>query len=106
MSADNYSECPLCKKRKEEEKAELEKQKDKVTFNEFISLENEFREKWIEYSKEAVREDYEQGVDDKGLAYAIFKAQCQDCGASWKIDVRDVLPEDKEDIQFVKERLK
>jgi hypothetical protein len=53
-----------------------------------------------------LREDREYGVSSKtGRAYFIYSGVCQVCAASWKFDKRDILPEDKDDKEFVRREL-
>lgn len=38
------------------------------------------------HKENAVREDYDIGLDEEGAVYIYFKAVCQGCGAKWEID--------------------
>lgn len=82
MSADNWGECPICKLRHDREEV-----------------------KDSEYDGESLREDYEVGVGDDGFCYVIYSGVCQTCGASWRYRKTDIFPDDKEDVEFVRENL-
>jgi len=106
MSADNWDECPICKLKKENSFKILKDKYGKISQDEYEKLKKELDEEYEpddDYEHTPLREDYEQGVDDKGLCYVIYSGVCQRCGASWQFDKRDILPLADEDIKILKE---
>ncbi len=104
MSANNWAECPLCKGKRVKALKKLGNVYGKISQEEYEKL-KELHDKEREdedYSDTLLREDYEQGVDEKGLCYVIYSGECKSCGATWKFDKRDILPEDAEDKKLVK----
>jgi hypothetical protein len=98
MSADNWTECPVCQKaaevRKEREKKEAEEAYGKVGRSVYAKL-VEQAEKPIKL-EDTMREDYEHGVlrgdrfhkkrDKECVFYIHYSCECKTCGFSFKYD--------------------
>jgi len=98
MSANNWGECPLCKGVTKDKLKELQDKYGKISQEEYERLKEELdNEKDDEYDGTPLREDYEQGVDNKGYCYIIYSGVCQNCGASWQFRKENILPEDDAD---------
>lgn len=103
MSADNWAECPLCKSKRVKALKKLSDKYGKIPQEDYERLKEELDSKHDdECEGTPLREDYEIGVDEKGLCYVIYSGVCQYCGATWKFDKRDILPEDAEDKVLVR----
>ena len=83
MGADNWAQCPRCVKRakKDAERAvvDAEKSYGKVPVTEYLRLKTVADAGPDEVARH-FREDYEQGVDEDGKLYVIYRGWCQDCG--------------------------
>lgn len=102
MSADNWSECPLCKNKRVKALKQLQDQYGKVSQEEYETLKEELdNQHEDEFDGTPLREDYEQGVNSKGYCYIIYSGQCQNCGAHWRFRKENILPEDAEDKKLV-----
>lgn len=105
MSADNWAECPLCKNKTAKALRDLKEQYGKISQEEYEKLKSEFKEENSEdpdYEDTPLREDYELGVDQKGMCYVIYRGSCQTCAATWSFRRDDIFPEDSEDIEMVR----
>ena len=88
MSADNWSECKICEKKKEELMG-------KLTAKEYGKIKKSF--KHPEYdTDEQVREDYEIYFDDDGNWVFDGGAECGVCGTQWR-DKKIIKPKNKPD---------
>ena len=91
MSADNWSECPICKNKKKKDVEKLQKAYGNISMEKFQEMVEELdNQEADEYDGTPLREDYEVGVSDDGLAYIIYSGICQNCGASWQFDKRGI----------------
>jgi len=76
MSADNWSECPLCKKKQKE-------LMNRVSAKQWSEIKEQF--KHPEYdTDEQVREDYEIYFDEKNNWVFKGHAECGVCGSEWE----------------------
>jgi len=91
MSATNWSECPICNNKRIEDIDKLKKAYgvvDKETYEKMIKdLDDKTDD---EFGGTPVREDYEIGLNDNGTLYIIYGGVCQNCGAEWSFDKRDI----------------
>lgn len=106
MSADNWTECPICNYKRKNAFKILESKYGKIPQVEYEELKKELEEDFTdidsEYKGEPVREDYETGLDSKGLLLISYRGECERCGALWEFDKRNILPIDKDDREIVK----
>ena len=86
MSADNWAECPQCRKISERESRELaQKVADSygnVSESEYQSLLKQ-QITPAEQGHNSLREDYEIGIVE-GEFYVIYRGNCADCGFSFE----------------------
>lgn len=110
MSANNHSECPICRLKKKNKLEELKQQYGKISAEEYHKLQKKImkddEDKHIVSEVETIREYYEVGVSDDGYAYIDFSAECTKCGASWQLYNGKILPEKAEDKKLVLEKRK
>lgn len=87
MSADNWSICPRCetnlRARQQRKTAEIMVQYGHIPADEFLEKIDTLKKRWL--IKESglleptLREDYEQGLTEKGQYYSFFSAFCHVC---------------------------
>lgn len=81
MSADNWAECPQCKRWEEldfaDAEVELKNSYGKVSAEEYLAKRDEvYAEK---DSESTLREDWELGTDEDGEFYVIYRCHCDIC---------------------------
>lgn len=90
MSADNWSVCPLCAKRRDERLAEMTRALDAaygfVPVEEFDRLRSERDEFANTEPDETFREDYEFWGADVGELNASYRGSCDRCGLTHKFE--------------------
>ena len=90
MSATNWAECPICENKKIEDIEKLNKSYGVVDKQTYEKLKEEMDKSSDEFDGTPVREDYEIGLNDNGTLYIIYSGFCQNCGAEWRFDKRDI----------------
>lgn len=89
MSADRWTQCPQCDKKRLELKRKLNDVYGKVSLGEYIRLQDELKNLANE-SEYTLREDYEQGAND-GIYEVHYSAHCSKCNFKFKYDfVKDM----------------
>ena len=87
MSADTYRKCPVCKNRPDEYKDGIEPLYGKIPIEEFIEMED--RLKYLE-RVETVKIYYEITMEEDKTMSIDVSAQCEVCGAVWKLKEKDI----------------
>ncbi len=105
MSADRWSNCPICELAHKNALASIrEEHKRKIAlayrqiglehFEKFKARlkkeEESFIMKYHEKHEESLREDFGFGIDEDGLFYVNYSAVCQVCEASWEFSKENV----------------
>ena len=87
MSADDWSKCPICKKKKDDIKRE---KYGKVSAEEYEELMEQFNHPDYDNQEETVREDYDGGpyFDEEGNWCFEGSAQCDVCGTTWEMKAK------------------
>lgn len=83
MSADRWSECPLCIKNKAPTRELMEEKYGKIPIEEYEKLQKEVKESYASYGDTPVREDYCIDIDKNGLLNINYSAECMRCRATW-----------------------
>lgn len=82
MTADNWSQCPVCLAKAEKEyaaaKRKLNADYGKVPAEEFVARRDALRNP--PQPEDTLREDYELGVCDNGKFYVNYSCSCTSCG--------------------------
>lgn len=90
MSADNWTQCPQCSKKKIDLNKRLDDLYGKIPIDEYKRLQEQ-SSLLDSCSNNSLREDYEQGIIDD--VYEVhYEAHCKQCNFKFKYDfVKDVL---------------
>ena len=92
MSVDNWTICPKCKTKKEndakKERLEMEASYGKVTSSKYLSLIDDLLNKEDEEQK-TLREDYGIGMDELGTFSVNYSASCTKCKFKYSYDYVD-----------------
>jgi len=90
MSADNWTQCPQCSKKKIELNNRLKELYGKIGAEEYHKLQKD-SDDLDRIISNNLREDYEQGINE-GIYEVHYSARCNVCGFTFKYDfVIDVL---------------
>ncbi|MGP8322459.1 MAG: hypothetical protein ACT6FG_00460 [Methanosarcinaceae archaeon] len=81
MSADNWSQCPICHNLPEKYRNGIEHMYGVLPLDEFLALKEECERLKKEYT---VREDYEFDLGSDGTLSVSYFGKCQTCGAEWE----------------------
>ena len=88
MSAYDWKECPMCKKKHETKLRKLKKLYGKITPEEYEDKRKEIlEEKDYDEEEQTVRHDQEAWLNDNGELEFYISMGCQSCGAQW--DAKD-----------------
>jgi hypothetical protein len=84
MSADNWTECPQCSKKKIELNKRLDDLYGKISIDEYKKLLDQSKSLDM-ITSDTLREDYEQGINE-GIYEVHYEAHCSVCGFTFKYD--------------------
>lgn len=101
MSANNWTICPKCKRKKEAEAERLRMKSlaayGTVSAERYAELCGKARDAKESPLQNSMREDYEIGVDSEGRFSVSYRANCTACGFIFDYDrTESVLPENAE----------
>lgn len=85
MSADKWTVCPACTKRKESSPSLY----GKVSEEEYLAVVTKEKD---EGSQTNMREDYEIGIDSNGEFSVNYRCYCEECKFQWKYKIKQIIP--------------
>jgi hypothetical protein len=95
MSANNWTGCPACIKKEEDEKERVGKEiyesYGKIPQKEFLKKMKELEAGNDEEGRATLREDWELGTDGGGEFFVSYRCSCGECGFSFSFKHKEQL---------------